>query len=87
MKRIFDGLTRQYREVEVSEHCYTENGKELYRIETKGKTGKKLYRNGYYLTNGKEDQVYGMGGSTGHGWGGKVVGYILESEFEQFNIK
>lgn len=87
MKRIFDGLTKKYREVEVSNECYTENGEDLYRIETKGKSGKKLYRNGYYINDGKEQPVYGMGGSTGHGWGGKIVGYILKSEFEQFGIK
>lgn len=87
-KRIFDSITKQYRDVVVSGNCYTQNGEELYRIETKGKSGKKLYRNGYYLNNeGKEEPVYGMGGSTGHGWGGRVVGYLLKSELEKYGLK
>lgn len=87
-KRIFDSITKQYRDVVVSGNCYTQNGEELYRIETKGKSGKKLYRNGYYLNNeGKEESVYGMGGSTGYGWGGRVVGYLLKSELEKYGVK
>lgn len=87
-KRIFDALTKQYREVTVADHYYTQNGKMIYRIETKGKTGKKLYKNGYYLNNeGKEEPVYGMDGSTGHGWGGRVVGYLLESELGEYGVK
>lgn len=86
--RIFDSLTKQYREVVISGNCYTQKGEKLFRIETKGKTGKKLYRNGYYINKeGKEEQVYGMDGSTGHGWGGRVVGYLLESELEKYGVK
>lgn len=88
MTRIFDGLTRNYREVEVAEGYYTQNGEKLYRVETKGRYGKKLYRNGYYINKeGKEESVYGMGGSTGHGWGGRIEGYVLESELEKFGVK
>lgn len=87
-KRIFDGLTRQYREVVIKDNCYTQNGEKLYRIETKGKSGKKLYRNGYYFNNeGKEEPVYGMDGSTGHGWGGRIVGYLLKEELEKYGVK
>ena len=84
----FDGITKKYREVEISEHCYTESGDELYRVETKGKTGKTLYGNLFYLySNGKERQVFGMGGSTGHGWGGSIVGYVTKDDAEKYGIK
>ena len=84
----FDGITRKYREVEISDNCYTENGEQLYRVETKGKTGRVLYGNLFYLlSDGKERQIFGMGGSTGHGWGGLVAGYVTKEEAEKYGIR
>jgi len=77
----WDAITGKYRDVLVDDKYYTTlDGEKLLRIETKGKTGKKLYSNDSYLDNGKESPVFGMGGSTGHGWGGKIVGYATELE-------
>lgn len=85
--KIWDALNRIYRNVDLTDRFYSENGNKLYRIETKGKTGKTLYANGYYIFSNKESSVSGSGGSTGHGWGGRVCGYIPESDFNKFNIK
>lgn len=86
----WDGLSRSYREVIVSNgfYCLTD-GTRLYRIETKGRTGRSLYSNGYYLNSetGKENSVHGMGGATGHGWGGQIVGYATKQEIESYSVK
>ena len=85
----YDSITKSYKELEVNEKgFYTENGEKIFRIETKGKSGKKLYTNGFYLNNKlQENPVFGMGGSTGHGWGGYIVGYLTEKECIEFGIK
>ncbi len=94
----FNGITSKYIDVEVSsdEQFYTVGGEKLYRIETKGRTGTKRYANGFYLGHSNrmdpdspivEVDVYGMGGATGHGWGGRVLGYLTECECEQYGIK
>ena len=83
----FDAITRKYREVEVSDSYYTENGEILYRVETKGRTGRTLYASKFYISNGKETNVYGMGGATGHGWGGRIAGYVNLAEIEKYNIR
>lgn len=80
--QVFDGVTRKYREVEIGEHCYTEKGENLIRIETKGRTGTTFYVRLNYIYNGVEQPVYGMGGSTGHGWGGRIIGYVTREEAE-----
>lgn len=86
----WDGLSRSYREVIVSNgfYCLTD-GTRLYRIETKGRTGRSLYSNGYYLNSetGKENAVHGMDGATGHGWGGQIVGYATKQEIESYSVK
>jgi len=87
MKRIFDNITGKYRDVEVNSARYNENGNDLYRIETVGKTGKVMYYNYYYINNGDEIPVYGSGGSTGKGWGGKILGYLTAKELFERNIK
>lgn len=86
----WDGLSRTYREVIISNgfYCLTD-GTRLYRIETKGRTGRSLYSNGYYLNpeTGKESSVHGMDGSTGHGWGGQIIGYATKQEIESNQVK
>jgi len=86
MKTIIDNIKRRRLEVEQSEYFYTLNGEKLFRIETKGKTGKSWYCNGCYIYNNKEQQPYGMGGATGHGWGGQIVGYLTEQEMTNYKI-
>lgn len=86
----WDELSRTYRDVIVCDGCYClEDGTPLYRIETKGRTGKTIYLNGYYLdyNTGKENSVHGMDGATGHGWGGKILGYATEDEINSYKIK
>jgi hypothetical protein len=83
----YDAITRKYREVEISGSQYTENGQPLYRVETKGKSGRTLYATIYYISDGKELPVYGMGGATGHGWGGRIIGYVTKDEAKANNIK
>jgi len=84
----WDGLTGKYKDVIVGDGFYTTlNGDKLFRIETKGRTGKTLYSNSFYLNKGKENPVYGMNGSTGHGWGGKIIGYATESEIFSSSLK
>lgn len=83
MKR-FNSITGKYIEVNVGEFAYVNlNGELLFRIETKGRTGKILYRNCFYLDRGIESQVYGSGGSTGRGWGGSIIGYLTEKEIKE----
>ena len=86
----WDGLSRTYREVIISNgfYCLTD-GTRLYRIETKGRTGRSLYSNGYYLNSetGNESPVYGMSGSTGHGMGGRIIGYATNQEIKSFSVK
>lgn len=79
----FNIITNQYIEVSIDNEkgCYiNQNGEELVRIETWGKSGKKPHINGYYIKNNKEMPVYGMGGSTGMGWGGSILGYATLEE-------
>ena len=85
----WDGLTRKYREVLVNNGYYTLiDGTPLFRIETKGKTGKSLYSKSIYLfEDGKEISAQGLGGSTGYGWGGSIVGYLTKEEIEKYPIK
>ena len=84
----WDGITRKNKDVIVGDDFYTTlNGDKLFRIETKGRTGKTLYSNGFYLNGGKENSVYGMNGSTGHGWGGQIIGYATESEILSSSLK
>lgn len=83
----FDNITRQYREVEIQEGFYTQDGQKLFRVETRGRSGKVLYRSQRYIRDGKEVAPFGMGGSTGHGWGGSIKGYLLESELEKYGVK
>ena len=97
---IYNGLTRTNMEVElvtvnetigerIFTWCHYElNGERLYRIETKGKTGKSLYKNYSYL-NGKGQQTTpnGMDGATGHGWGGSVIGFMTLKQIEMSNLK
>jgi hypothetical protein len=86
----WDGLSRTYREVIISNgfYCLTD-GTRLYRIETKGRTGRSLYSNGFYLNHktGKENPVHGMDGPTGRGWGGQIVGYATKQEIESNPVK
>ena len=89
--RVFDGISGKYRDVLISENrmCFTTlDNQELYRIETKGRTGKVLYRNGFYVSvhTGKEIQVHGMDGATGRGWGGCIIGYATEEEIENYPV-
>lgn len=84
----YNSITRKYQEVVISDGFYiTETGDKLYRIETKGRTGRTQYRNGYYLHNGKERAVYGSDGATGHGWGGRIIGYATEQDMISSNVK
>ena len=83
----FDYITRRYRDVEIGDGYYTEGGEMLYRIETHGRTGKTLYRNANYIQNGKELPVFGTGGSTGHGWGGTIKGYLTSEECDRYGVK
>jgi len=86
--KIWDGFSRTYRDVTVQEgfYCLTTGGDRLYRIETKGHTGRFLYPNSFYLDSktGREKLVHGMDGATGRGWGGKIVGYATKQEIEQY---
>ena len=84
--RIFDGLLRRYLNVIKHEDGYyvNESGEKLYRIETKGRTGKTLYYNGFYIMGSCEMRVQGMGGQTGHGWGGRIVGYLILDEIRDY---
>lgn len=86
-KKIFNGLTRRYETVEVGEFAYMRNGEALVRVERWGRSGKVLHRNDAYIRNGKESAVMGMGGATGHGWGGMVVGYCTVEECVMYNVK
>jgi len=86
--KVWDGLSKTYRIVNINDNFYsTMEGKKLYRIETKGKSGKTLYSNCYYRENQKEMPIYGMGGSTGHGWGGEIIGYATEQEIKEYPVK
>ena len=86
--QVWDGITASYRSVYESGNFYsTVKGERLYRVETKGISGKTLYSNGYYIEEHKEMKVYGMGGSTGHGWGGSIVGYATEKEIKEYPVK
>ena len=87
--QVFDRVTRQYRKVRVVDaHYVTENGEHLYRVETKGRTGTTLYAlYGYIDQFGYERPVYGMSGATGHGWGGRIIGYVTREEGEAKNIR
>jgi hypothetical protein len=82
----YDAITRKYREVEISGSHYTENVQLLYWVETKGKSGR-ILATIYYISDGKELPVYGMGGATGHGWGGRIIGYVTKDEAKANNIK
>ena len=84
----FEGISRRYITVSVEDnHFVNENGEILFRIETKGAYGKTLYRNSRYVVDSKECSVYGMGGATGHGWGGQIMGYLTLAEIENSNLK
>lgn len=87
----FNPINKSYIDVDVdlSRWCYVdEQGNRLFRIETKGRTGKVQYRNAAYLNdNGREFAASGMGGSTGHGWGGSIIGYATEADLEGTNIR
>jgi len=99
--KIYNGLTHTNIEVEVITNeivypfgsfktaWYELNGEKLFRIETKGKSGKSLYSNGNYLNaeTGKQRQVSGMDGSTGHGWGGSVVGFYTLEQINNSTVK
>lgn len=90
-KKLYDGLLRRRMEVSVDAGgaCYRNaGGDRLFRIETKGSTGRTLYRNGWYITPiGTEMAAHGMSGSTGRGWGGSIQGYLTEAEIDQSNLK
>lgn len=92
MKTItkWDGLSRKYREVVANDGAYSLiDGTKLYRIETKGRTGKTLYAKSFYLSllDGKERPVHGMDGATGFGWGGQIIGYLTKEEIEKYPVK
>lgn len=86
--KVSNPITRKYIEVSVQEGYYIdESGTALLRLETKGRTGTTIYANSHYLNNeGRQIQVYGMGGATGHGWGGTVVGFATLSEIKNSNM-
>lgn len=69
--------------------CHYElDGQILYRIETKGRTGKSLYANsGYVNSDGKMTSVTGSQGGTGKGWGGRVVGFLTKSQIDAYPVK
>jgi hypothetical protein len=84
--RIWNGIKGQYQDVKVKgENYINEEGKALYRIETYGRYGKKKHVNPRYLNEetGRQQDVFGTGGSTGHGWGGTIVGYLTWSEISE----
>ena len=87
--KIWNSIFNRYQEVIKSEEFYINaDGEKLIRIETKGKTGKSLYKRRYYIRqNGQEDTVMGMDGATGHGWGGRIVGYMTEKEIQETTLK
>lgn len=85
----FNPITRKYQEVRLANGYYTNDaGDKLFRIETKGRTGRTQYRNEFYLhADGKESSVYGAGGATGHGWGGQIIGYATEQDMINSSIR
>ena len=97
---VYDGLTRKNIEVElvtvsdqVGEYTFLRCHYELdcqflYRIETKGKTGKTLYKNSSYLNEkGRQTPPTGMDGATGHGWGGYVIGFMTQEQMDKSDLK
>ena len=96
---IYNGITNSRLEVELVKEteifsgreitfCHYElNGKRLYRIETKGRYGKSLYSNCFYLdSKGNQEPCLGSGGATGHGWGGSVIGFMTLKQIEESNL-
>ena len=96
---IYNGITRSMIEVDlvkkeevISERtfvfCHYElNGERLYRIETKGRTGKSLYKKYSYLdSKGNQTSCTGSEGATGHGWGGSVIGFMTLKQIEESNL-
>lgn len=90
--KIWNGISKEYEMVSVIttdvSGWYERDGVRLIRIETKGKSGKTMYRSpGYISPKGIECEVFGMDGSTGHGWGGKILGYMTEIEITESGLK
>ena len=96
---IYNGITNSKLEVELIQEtevlsnrefafCHYElNGERLYRIETKGRSGKTLYRNGSYLdSKGNQTPCMGSGGATGHGWGGSVIGFMTLKQINESTL-
>lgn len=86
-KRIFDALSGRYRDLIIMPgKCYyvTKSGDPIFRIETKGRTGKVMYRNIFYIVDDHEIRVHGMDGATGKGWGGQICGYMTREEIEAY---
>ena len=88
MKQVYDAFTRSYRDLLVvpgKNYYVTVIGEPVFRIETKGRTGKTMYRNLYYMSDGHEIRVHGMDGATGKGWGGMICGYMTRSEIDAYD--
>jgi hypothetical protein len=86
-KRIFDALSGKYRDLIImpdTSYYVTQSGEPVFRIETKGRTGKVMYRNLFYIVDGRELRVHGCDGATGHGWGGQICGYLTRKEIDSY---
>ena len=98
---IYNGLTRSNIEVDIivkeeilsfgtyKSAWYEIDGERLFRIETRGKSGKSLYKKINYLNQDtlKQNPVFGSDGATGHGWGGSVIGFMTLKQIETSNLK
>lgn len=86
-KRIFDALSGKYRDLIIvpgESHYVTKSGDPVFRIETKGRTGKVMYRNIFYIVDDRELRVHGCDGATGRGWGGQICGYMTRKEIDSY---
>ena len=81
----YNQVDNNFMEVIVSGSSYSlPDGTPLVRLETWGCYGKKVRPNRDYLSDtGKEFPVHGMDGATGMGWGGRIIGYCTEEQFNK----
>lgn len=86
--KVWNGLLNAYCEYEIIDGAYFLNGERVYRIETCGKSGTKLYTRYTYIDkNGYNFPCFGLSGSSGHGWGGTIQGFLTQNQISDLDIK
>ena len=86
--KVWNQILNSYCDYIINDGAYYINDERVLRIETAGKSGKKLYTRYTYIDDkGYNFPCMGLSGATGHGWGGHVEGYLTKKQIEDLNIK